>query len=168
MAVEAVLRSWLQDPLGKRVYRVGCGATIIEADLNPSDRADSAAAVGCRIRVRGVANSSRDVLGRATRVRLSVGVSGDIEVLARPPQNIPVRTVRELASLPRDSLTERMLHLHSGIRSDGLRHGLRFEDGTGSIRIPQGPAAAGWGLDRKSIASRMVALGSNWNARSSA
>jgi hypothetical protein len=42
----------------------------------------------------------------------------------------PAQTVREVASLPRNSLAERMLHLHGSVLSDGVREGLRFEDGT--------------------------------------
>ena len=144
---------------------MGRGATIVGVDLNPSDHADSSASAGSRIRARGVADSTRNVPGRATRVGLSMPGSGAVAIPARPPQFIPLQTVRELAWMARDSLAERVLRLHGGILYEGLREGLRFEHGTGSNRIRQGPGTAEWGLDRKSIASRMVALGSKPNAR---
>jgi len=135
VAVEGVLRSRHQDRAGDAVIRVGSGATVFEAHFAADDLPSLAGRIGARIRVRAVANLSRDVYGRTARVRVSIPRSTDVEVLTPAPQTVPVRTIREAVGLPRDSLAERMLQLHGSIRSDGVREGLRLEDGTGSIRI---------------------------------
>jgi hypothetical protein len=135
VSVEGVLRFWRQDREGNSVIRVGCGATVFEAYIGSTDLPDLNGAVGSRIRVRAVANLSRDIYGRTARVQVWIPRSTDVEVIAAASQGIPVRTIREVDSLPRNSLAERALHLHGSIRSDGVREGLRFEDGSGSIRI---------------------------------
>ena len=134
VAVEGVLRSLHQDRAGNRVFRVGSAATAFEA-YGISQDLPNLFGVGARVRLRAVANLSRDVYGKIARVRVWLPRSTDIEALAPPPQSIPVQTVREVQALPRNALAERMLHLHGGIRSDGVRQGLRFEDASGSIRI---------------------------------
>ncbi|MGA2274914.1 MAG: response regulator [Bryobacteraceae bacterium] len=138
VAVEGVLRSRYQDRAGNPVLRMGSGATTFEAyvmDLPGSARA------GTRLRLRAVANLSRDVYGRIARVRVRIPRSTDVEVLAPPPPSIPVQTIREVVALPGNALAERMLHLHGSIRSAGVRQGLLFEDGSGSIRIRENPSA---------------------------
>jgi signal transduction histidine kinase/ActR/RegA family two-component response regulator len=134
VAVEGVLRSLHQDRAGNRVLRVGSGATAFEAYAISQDL-PNLARVGARVRLRAVANLSRDVYGNIARVRVWIPRRTDVEALAPPPQSIPVQTVREVRALPRNALAERMLHLHGSIRSDGVRQGLRFEDASGSIRI---------------------------------
>jgi signal transduction histidine kinase/ActR/RegA family two-component response regulator len=141
VAVEGVLRSWHQDRAGNSVIKMGSGATVFEAYFGAGSLSDFAGTRGARIRVRAVANLSRDVYGRTARVQVWIPRSTDVEVLTPAPQSIPVQTIRGLASLPGNSLAERMLHLHGSILSDGVREGLRFEDGTGSIRIRQAPSA---------------------------
>ena len=137
VSVEGVLRFWHQDRAGNSVIRMGSGAMVFEAYIGSTDLPDLNGAVGSRIRVRAVANLSRDIYGRMARVRVLIPSATDVEVLAPAPQGIPVQTIREVAALPGNSLTERVLHLHGSIRSDGVREGLRFEDGSGSIRICQ-------------------------------
>jgi len=134
VAVEGVLRSFHHDRTGSPVLRMGSGATTFEAYAFSQDL-PNLAGVGARLRLRAVANLSRDVYGRTVRVRVWIPRTADIEVLAPPPQGIPVQTIREVAGLPRNSLAERMLHLHGSILSDGVSKGLRLEDGSGSIRI---------------------------------
>jgi signal transduction histidine kinase/DNA-binding response OmpR family regulator len=141
VSVDGVLRFWHQDRTGNSIIRMGSGATVFEAYLGATELPDLNEAVGSRIRIRAVANLSRDIYGRLARVRVSIPRAADVEVLAPAPQSIPVQTIREVAALPGDSLAERMLHIHGSIHSDGVREGLRFGDGTGSIRIRQAPSA---------------------------
>lgn len=141
VAVEGVLRFWHQDRAGNSVIRMGSGATVFDAYIDATDLPDLNDAVGSRIRVSAVANLSRDIYGHMARVRVSIPRAADVEVLAPAPQSIPVQTIREVAALPGNSLAERMLHLQGSILSDGVREGLRFADGTGSIRIRQAPSA---------------------------
>jgi signal transduction histidine kinase/ActR/RegA family two-component response regulator len=142
VAVEGVLRSRHQDRAGNTVIRIGSGATVFEAHYAANDLPNLNGEIGARIRVRAVANLSRDIYGRTARVQVSIPQSTDVEVLAPAPQGVPVQTTREVAALPRNSLAEHMLHLHGSILSDGVREELRFEDGTGSIRIRHAPTAA--------------------------
>jgi signal transduction histidine kinase/CheY-like chemotaxis protein len=135
VAVEGVLRSRHQDRYGASVIKMGSGATVFEAYFAGGALSNFNGARGARLRVRAVANLSRDVYGHTARVLVSIARPTDVEILVSPPQSIPVLSVREVVGLPGNSLAERMLHLHGSIRSDGVRQGLRFEDGTGSIRI---------------------------------
>ncbi len=135
VAVDGVLHSWQQDRLGNAVVKIGSGATTFEAYAFSEAMPSFKGGIGAHIRLRAVANLSRDVYGRTARVRVWIPRATDLEVLAPPPQSIPVQTVGEVAALPRNSLAERMLHLRGSILSDGVRQGLRLEDGTGSIRI---------------------------------
>ncbi|MGO9232081.1 MAG: response regulator [Bryobacteraceae bacterium] len=139
VAVEGVFRSRRLDRSGDAVIRVGSGATVFEAYFAASDVPDLSGKIGARIRVRAVANLSRDIYGRTVRVRVLIPRSADLEVLAAPPQNTPVQTIREVVALPGNSLAERMLHLRGSIRSEGVREELRFFDGSGSVRIRQAP-----------------------------
>jgi signal transduction histidine kinase/ActR/RegA family two-component response regulator len=141
IAVEGALRSSRQNRSGDGVIRVGSGATVFDAYLPAIDLPDLNGAIGARIRVRAVANLSRDVYGRTARVQVWVPRSTDVEVLTPALQSIPVQTIRGLASLPGNSLAERMLHLHGTILSDGVREEPRFVDGTGSIHISQASGA---------------------------
>jgi signal transduction histidine kinase/CheY-like chemotaxis protein len=142
VAVEGVLRSRRQDRSGDMVIRVGSGATVIEAHfVAANDLPDLSGKIGARIRVRAVANLSRDIYGRIARIRVSIPRTADFEVLARPPQTIPVQTIREMVASPRTLLAERMIHLHGSIRSDGVREDLQFSDSSGSVRIRQAPNA---------------------------
>jgi signal transduction histidine kinase/ActR/RegA family two-component response regulator len=139
VAVEGAFRSRRQERSGDGVIRVGSGATVFEAYIAAKDLPDLSGKIGARIRVRAVANLSRDIYGRTARVRVWIPRSTDLEVLAPPPQSIPVQTIREVVGLPRNSLAERMVHIHGSIRSEGVREELRFSDGSGSIRIRQAP-----------------------------
>ncbi len=139
IAVEGVLRSRHQDRAGNAVIRMGSGATVFEAYIAAIDSPNLTGKIGARIRIRAVANLRRDVYGRTAGVQAWIPRSTDFEVLTPAPQRIPVQTVREVAVLPGNSLAERVLHLHGSIQSDGVREELRFEDGTGSIRIRQAP-----------------------------
>jgi signal transduction histidine kinase/ActR/RegA family two-component response regulator len=140
VAVEGVLRSSYQDRAGNPVLRIGSGAATFEAYSLSQDLPNLARA-GARLRLRAVVNLSRDVYGRIARVRVWIPRSTDVEVLAPPPPSIPVQTIREVVALPGNALAERMLHLHGSIRSAGVRQGLLFEDGSGSIRIREDPSA---------------------------
>jgi len=141
IAVEGALRSSRQDRSGDVVIRIGSGATVFEAYIGSTDLPNLNGTIGARIRVRAVANLSRDVYGRTARVQVWVPRSTDFEVLAPAPRSIPVQTIRGLASLPRNSLAERMLHFRGSVVSDGVHEGLRFEDGSGSIGILQSSSA---------------------------
>jgi signal transduction histidine kinase/ActR/RegA family two-component response regulator len=121
---------------------VGSGATVFEAYIAAIDMPNLAGRVGARIRIRAVANLSRDIYGRTARVQVWIPRSTDLEVLVPAPEGTPLQTIREVASIPTNSLAERMLHLHGKIQSDGVREELRIEDATGSIRIRQAPTAA--------------------------
>jgi signal transduction histidine kinase/CheY-like chemotaxis protein len=142
IAVEGVFRSRHQDRSGGAVIRMGSGETVFEAYIAAIDLPNLTGKIGARIRVRAVANLSRDIYGRTARVQVWIPRSTDFEVLAPAPQSIPVQTIREAASLPRNSLAEHILHLHGSVQSDGVIEGLRLEDGTGSIRIRPAPTAA--------------------------
>src|ERR1017187_5271397 len=142
VAVEGVLRSRYQDRAGNTVIRIGSGATVFEAYFAANDLPDLNGKIGAHIRVRAVANLSRDIYGRTARVQVSIPQSTDVEVLTPAPQSIPVQTIREVAALPLNSLAERMLHLHGRILSDSVREELRFADASGSIRIRRAPTAA--------------------------
>jgi len=142
IAVEGVLRSRHQDRSGYTVVRLGSGATVFEAYCAPDALPDFNGKIGARLRVRAVANLSRDIYGHTARVQVWVPRSTDVDVLVPAPQGIPVRTIREVASLPGDSLAESMLHLRGSIVSGGVREESRIEDGSGSIRIRQAPNAA--------------------------
>ncbi len=135
IALEGVFRSRHQDRAGNAAIRLGSGETVFEAYIAAIDVPNLTGKVGARVRVRAVANLSRDVYGRTARVRAWIPQANDFEVLTPAPESIPVKTLSEVAALPRNSLAERMLHLHGSIRSDGVREGLRFADATGSIRI---------------------------------
>ena len=141
VAAEGVLRSSRQDRSGDVVLRIGSGATVFEAYIGSTDLPNLNGTIGARIRVRAVANPSRDVYGRVARVQVWIPRSTDFEVLMPAPQGIPAQTVREVAALPRNSLAERMLHLHGSVLADGGHEGLRFEDGSGSIGILQSSSA---------------------------
>jgi len=142
ISVEGIFRSRHQDRSGGGVIRMGSGATVFEAHIAAIDLPNLTGMIGARIRVRAVANLSRDIYAHTARLQVWIPRSIDLEVLAPAPQSIPVQTISEVASLPWSSLAERMLHLHGSIQSDGVIAGLRFEDGTGSIRIRPAPNAA--------------------------
>jgi signal transduction histidine kinase/ActR/RegA family two-component response regulator len=142
VAVEGVLRSRHQDRAGNTVVRIGSGATVFEADFAPNDTPDLSGKIGAHIRLRAVANLSRDIFGHTARVQVLIPQSTGVEVLLPAPQSIPVQTSREAAAMPRNSLAERMLHLHGTVLSDDVRKDLRFADGSGSIRIRGAPTAA--------------------------
>ncbi|MGA3258712.1 MAG: response regulator [Bryobacteraceae bacterium] len=141
IALEGVFRSRHQDRAGNAVIRLGSGETVFEAYIAAIDVPNLTGKIGARIRVRAVANLSRDVYGHTARVRAWIPRSSDFEVLSPAPEGIPVKTVREVVALPGSSLAERWLRLHGRIQSDGVHEELRFSDGTGSIRIRQAPAA---------------------------
>ncbi|MGD0666272.1 MAG: ATP-binding protein [Bryobacteraceae bacterium] len=142
IAVEGVLRSRHQDRAGNAIIRIGSGATVFEANISAIDLPNLTGKIGAFIRIRAVANLSRDVYGHTARVQAWIPRSADVEILALAPPSMPVETVREVEALPRDSLAERMLHLHGSVRSEGVREELRFEDGSGSIRIREAPTVA--------------------------
>ncbi len=137
VAVEGVLLSRHQNHAGNPVLRMGSGTTIFEAYVLTQAITSLSGAPGARIRVNAVANLSRDVYGRTARIEVWIPAATDVEILAPPPQNIPVQTIREVTALPRDTLAEHMLHLRGTVLSNGVREGLRFEDGTGSVRLRQ-------------------------------
>jgi signal transduction histidine kinase/CheY-like chemotaxis protein len=139
IAVDGVFRSRRQDRSGGAVIRIGSGATVFEAYVAAIDLPNLTGKIGAHIRVRAVANLSRDLYGRMARVQVWIPRSTDLEVLTPAPQSIPVQTVRQAVSLRRDSLAEHILHLHGNIQSDGVIEGLRFADATGSIRVVQAP-----------------------------
>jgi signal transduction histidine kinase/CheY-like chemotaxis protein len=141
IAVEGIFRSRHQDRAGNAVIRLGSGETVFEAYIGAIDVPSLTAKVGARIRVRAVANLSRDVYSRTARVRAWIPLSTDFEVLTPAPESFPVKTVRELAALPANSMAERVFRLHGRVQSDGVKEELRFSDGTGSIHIRQAPAA---------------------------
>ncbi len=141
IAVDGVFRSRHQDRAGNAVIRIGSGATVFEAYIAAIDLPSLTGKIGARIRIRAVANLSRDVYGGTARVQAWIPRSTDFEVLVPAPQTTPVQTVSEVAALPKNSLAEHLLHLHGSVQSDGVREELRFEDSTGSIRIRQAPTA---------------------------
>jgi len=139
VAVEGVFRSRHQDRSGGVVIRVGSGTTVFEAYIAAIDLPNLAGKIGARIRVRAVANLSRDIYGRTAKVQVWIPRSTDFEVLVPAPQALPVQTIRAVAALPPSSTAERMVHLRGAVQSDGLREGLRLSDDSGSIRIRQAP-----------------------------
>jgi len=141
VAVKGVLRSWRQDRSGHAIIRLGSGATAFEAAVFSTDLANLTDKIGSRIRIRAVANLSRDVYGRTALVQMWVPRNTDVEVLSPAPQSIRVQNIREVAALPGNTLAERALHLHGSIQSDGVREELRLEDDSGSIRIRPAPNA---------------------------
>jgi signal transduction histidine kinase/ActR/RegA family two-component response regulator len=137
VSVEGVLRSRNRDRADNPIIRVGSGATAFEAYGLAQEIRDFRVATGSRIRVGAVANLSRDLYGRTILTRVWIPRISDLLVLSPPAKDIPLLTVREAVALPADSLAERRLRLHGRVLSSGARQGLRFEDGTGSIRIVQ-------------------------------
>ena len=142
VAVEGVLRSRHQDRAGNTVIRIGSGATVFEADFAPTEMPALGGKIGAHIRLRAVANLSRDIFGHTARVHVLIPQITGVEVLVPAPQDIPVQTSREVAGLPRNLLAERMLHLQGTVSSDDVRKDLRFADSSGAIRIRPAPAAA--------------------------
>jgi len=137
--MEGVLRSWYEDRGGDPVIRVGSQATAFQVHC-ASGAPNFNERVGSRIRLRVVAIPSRDVYGRTALVQVSLPQSADIDFLSPAPTSIPVQTVREVALQPRDLAAERMIHLRGVVQADGVRGGLRFDDGSGSV--PIGAAAS--------------------------
>ena len=135
IAIEGVLRCQYHDSSGNAVARIGSGATVFEAHFSNASLPGIGERIGARIRLRGVANLSRDIYGRTARVQVSVPGATDLEALVPAGQNSSVHTVSEVARLPESSLAERPLLLRGRIVSDGVHSGLRLEDATGSIRI---------------------------------
>jgi signal transduction histidine kinase/DNA-binding response OmpR family regulator len=142
VSVEGVFRSSHQDRAGDSVFRIGSRSATFDAHFPADGQPTLVDRPGARVRVRAVANLSRDVYGRTTRIQVWVPRRQDFEVLAPAPQNIPVQTVSEVARSPRDSLAERTVHLRGDILSGGVGADLRFVDGSGSIRIRKAPNAA--------------------------
>jgi signal transduction histidine kinase/CheY-like chemotaxis protein len=140
--IEGVLRSYYFDRSGGLNVRIGSGAVSFEAVLNTQGLPAIREMVGARVRMRAVANPSRDVYGRTSRVRLWIPRPEDLTQVAPAPAEIPVQTVREVASLNRRALPERRLRLRGAVRNEGMREGLRLTDASGSIRLREAPAEA--------------------------
>jgi len=64
---------------------------VFEAYIGSTDLPDLNGAVGSRIRVRAVANLSRDIYGRMARVRVLIPSATDVEVLAPAPKAFPFK-----------------------------------------------------------------------------
>ncbi len=133
-----VVRRRYHDRAGRAMVRIGARGGSVDCDLGSSE---PRLAAGDRVRVRAVASTSPDVYGNTGRVQLWTASASDvIEVEAVPPE-IPLETVREVASFDRALLPERMLHLRGSLRRDPLSEGLVLTDRTGSIRLKRRPAA---------------------------
>ncbi len=142
IVVEGVLRSWHQDRSGDAVFRIGSKGAVFDAYFPANNRPSIADRPGARVRIRAVANLSRDVYGRTARVQVRAPRSTDLEILAPAPTGFPVQTVGEVARMPRNSLAESAIHLRGSIQPDGVREELRFVDGSGSMCIRKAPNAA--------------------------
>ena len=141
IAVQGVFRTRYSDRAGDGVIRIGSGATVFEAYLAAIDVPNLNGRIGARIRVRAVANVSRDIYGHVSQVQVSIPQSTDIDFLTPAPRDIPVQTIRGLAASLGNSLAERRIHLQGTIVSDSVREELRLTDGTGSIHIRPAPTA---------------------------
>jgi len=142
VVMEGVLRSWHQDRSGDAVLRIGSETVVFDAYFPANERPNIADRPGARVRIRAVANLSRDVYGRTARVQVWAPRSADFEILAPAPTSIPVQSVGEVVRLPRNRLAERAIHLRGSIQPDGVREELRFVDRSGSIRIGKAPNSA--------------------------
>jgi len=150
VALEGVLRARYLDRAGRLVLRVGSGGTTFEARMGSAGFPNLDQMVGARIRIHGVAHPSQDIYGHTSRVQLWLSQAEELERTAAAPSVIPVRTVREIASLAGTPLAEQAVHLHGQVRKDELLDGLRFTDGTGTILLRQAAWTApptGGGID---------------------
>jgi signal transduction histidine kinase/CheY-like chemotaxis protein len=139
--LSGVLRRQDRDRAGRTTVRIGSHGETVDCHLGGLGSSDSRLAPGDRVRVRAVGSTSRDVYGNTGRVQLWTAGPGDlIQVEAVPPE-IPLETVREISSFTRDSLPDRILHLHGTLRQDPLGEGLVLTDRTGSIRLKRRPGA---------------------------
>jgi signal transduction histidine kinase/ActR/RegA family two-component response regulator len=148
--IEGVFRSHWVDRAGQLNVRIGAGGTAFEAILNAQGLPRIEEMTGARVRVRAVPNLSHDVYGHTTRVQLWLPRPEDLTQMAPAPAEIPVQTVREVASWDRRALPEGRLHLRGAVRNEGVQEGLRLTDASGSIRLREAPAevaATGDNLD---------------------
>jgi signal transduction histidine kinase/CheY-like chemotaxis protein len=127
-----VMRSRYVDRAGRQFIRIGSQGRSVDAKF-PLDSPDMSRMRGARLRVRGAASASLDVHGNTSRVQLWIAAAGDVAELEAPSAEIPIQTVRSVASLPRQSLPDRRLHLRGSVRDDRLGQGLILTDSTGSI-----------------------------------
>ena len=141
--VTGVLRTRYIDRAGRFAMRIGNAGTTIEARLEVLGMQPGETPVGGQVRVRGVANVSRDVYGNIARVQLQMGGREDAAASGSPPGPIPLGTIQELVSLAHVSLPERRLHFLGSVRPDPLREG-RFllSDRTGSLPLELAPDEA--------------------------
>jgi len=140
--IEGVFRSHFVDRSGRLNIRIGAGGTVFEALLSTQGLPDMDKLIGARVRVRAVPNLSRDVYGAISRVQLWLPWPGDLTQVAPAPTEIPVQTVREVASCDRRALPEHRLHLRGAVRNEGVHEGLRLTDASGSIRLREASAEA--------------------------
>jgi signal transduction histidine kinase/CheY-like chemotaxis protein len=148
--LEGVLRQRHFDRAGRPMALIASRGAAIEAHIGGTESLPARLSAGARVRVRAVASVSRDVYGNAGRVQLWTASASDFVLVGEVPPEIPLQTARDISSLVRAALPERMLHLRGTVRSDRLGEGLVLTDHTGSIRLKRGPAAvfeSGAGID---------------------
>jgi signal transduction histidine kinase/ActR/RegA family two-component response regulator len=148
--LEGVLRTRYIDRAGRLVLRVGSGSTTFDARLSGAGFPNLDGMMGARIRVHAVAHPSQDIYGHISSVQLWLSRTEEVQQTAAAPSVIPVRTVREVASLAGTPLAEQRVHLRGAVKKDELLDGLRFTDGTGTIVLRQAAWAApptGDGID---------------------
>jgi signal transduction histidine kinase/CheY-like chemotaxis protein len=141
--IEGVFRSSYINRGGGVGIRIGAGGTAFEARLSSevTTLPNRQTLPGSRVRVRGIANLSRDVYGRPGRVQLWIPRLEDIEPMEPRPAEVPLRTVRDVLSLPRGALPDELMRLRGSLRYDGLNDGF-LKDRTGSIRLRPAPGTA--------------------------
>ena len=149
--VQGVLRATYVDRAGRQIVRIGSSGKALDARVNNEGLPTKQQQIGGEVRIRAVANTSRDVYGNISRVELWIARLEDLIPVAAPPGDIRVESVREVASLPSGSLPARILHLRGSVSPDPTRDG-RFvlADPTGFLPLEVAPGAArilGDGID---------------------
>ena len=134
-----VLRCHYGDRAGRLTMRIGSQGTAIEAHINAHGLPHVDELVGARVRVRGVADVSRDVYGNIRQVQLWVGSLTDLVQLERAPARVAIQAVRDVVSLGRDALPQGRLHLHGSLSYDHPGDGAVMTDPTGSIPLQLAP-----------------------------
>ncbi|MGO9094343.1 MAG: ATP-binding protein [Bryobacteraceae bacterium] len=141
--VQGVLRATFRDQAGRQIVRIGASGRALDARVNAQGLPTKQQQVDGEVRIRAVANISRDVYGNIGRVELWVARLEDLIPVAAPPGDIRVASVREVVSLSSGSLPVHVLHLRGSVSRDSTRDG-RFvlTDPTGSIPLEVAPGAA--------------------------
>jgi signal transduction histidine kinase/CheY-like chemotaxis protein len=147
--LEGVMRCFYFDRFGRVVLRIGAGRETFEARVNAQGITDMHTMAGARVKIRAVANASRDVHGELRHVQLWVGEGGDVIRVSPAPSQIPIRTVREFVARA-GAAPEQRFHLRGRIEKDDLVNGYRLTDGSGTVQVRPGPGIAppaGEGID---------------------